>query len=337
MINVTTVLAPQCGAGAVFLEEKIMIITVTLNPAIDKTVNIQRLEAGGLNRIKHVETDIGGKGINVSKTIHQLGGQSIAVGFIAGSSGRLIEKLMKETGIMSDFIHIKGETRTNTKICEADGRVTELNEPGAEVTTEELNVLEGKILGYVDKDALVVLAGSAPVGVDTGIYARLIRGIHNKGGRVLMDADGELFAKGIEAIPDIIKPNREELQKYFGIECADASEELLKYAGKIMKKGIKNIAVSMGSKGAFFIGEDYCYKCPGLCVQALSTVGAGDAMVAAMAYSIDKGLDREEMIKYCMAASAGAVTTIGTKPPSKELVEILKTEVELISSPLFFV
>ncbi|MBO5486269.1 MAG: 1-phosphofructokinase, partial [Eubacterium sp.] len=139
-----------------------MIVTVTMNPAIDKTVDIERLEYGGLNRISHVEMDAGGKGINVSKTIHELGGESIVTGFIAGNTGKIIQNVMDEWQIKSDFVEVEGETRTNTKVYESTGSLTELNEPGPEIKEADLQQLLKKLEGYAKEDTLFVLAGSVP-------------------------------------------------------------------------------------------------------------------------------------------------------------------------------
>ena len=186
-----------------------MIVTVTMNPAIDKTVDIDQLECGGLNRIKHVELDAGGKGINVSKTIHELGGNSIATGFIAGNTGKVIQNVMEEWQIQNDFIEVSGETRTNTKVFEKSGELTELNEPGPVVSEADIQALLEKLDGYAAEGTLFVLAGSVPSGVEKDIYGKIIERVHRKGAKVLLDADGELFAKALEAKPDIIKPNRE--------------------------------------------------------------------------------------------------------------------------------
>lgn len=143
-----------------------MIITVTMNPAIDKTIDVERLERGGLNRITHVEVDAGGKGINVSKTIHQLGGESIAVGFLAGDAGRTIQNVLHEWGIKTDFIEVEGETRTNTKVFERTGELTELNEQGPEISAQDMEALLNKLEGYANENTLFVLAGSIPQGVE---------------------------------------------------------------------------------------------------------------------------------------------------------------------------
>ena len=191
-----------------------MIVTVTMNPAIDKTVEIGYLQQGGLNRISKVEYDAGGKGINVSKTICELGGKSIATGFLAGNAGRTIKNVLDEKGIQNDFVWIKGETRTNTKVFEENGMVTELNEPGAVPSADELKELIDKLEGYASKDTLFVLAGSVPNGMDKDIYAEIIDTVHKKDAAVFLDADGELFRSGLKAMPDIIKPNRLELEEY---------------------------------------------------------------------------------------------------------------------------
>ena len=306
-----------------------MIVTVTMNPAIDKTVEIERLRHGGLNRIQKVEYDAGGKGINVSKTIRELGGKSVAMGFLAGNSGKTIANVLGEKGIENDFVWVEGETRTNTKVYEKDGTLTELNEPGPAVTEAAVEKLLEKLEEYAGKDTLFVLSGSIPDGVPKDIYARITRRVHEKGSRVLVDADGELFRIALEARPDMIKPNRVELEELFGLAADACDEELWKAARSLQNHGIETIAVSMGKEGAmFFIGE-YQAKCPALSVKIHSTVGAGDAMVAALAYAWEQKNGKEEMVRMCMAVSAGAVMTVGTKPPSAELVETLKKQVEI--------
>lgn len=306
-----------------------MIVTVTMNPAIDKTVEIDHMERGGLNRIIRAEYDVGGKGINVSKTIYELGEKSIATGFIGGSAGATIKRFLEEKGIGTDFVEVDGETRTNTKVYEKTGELTELNELGPVITEEQMERLLKKLEGYASEETLFVLAGSVPRGVEKDIYAKITRLVHEKGAAVLMDADGELFTKALEAGPDIIKPNRVELEAYMNMDYRASEEELVHAGEKLLEKGIRKAAVSMGKSGALFLMDGYKIKCPGLSVKAHSTVGAGDAMVAALAYAWERKLTTEDTVKICMAASAGAVTTIGTKPPQRELVDELMGQVEI--------
>jgi 1-phosphofructokinase len=308
-----------------------MIITVTMNPAIDKTVELKNLERGSLNRLKNVITDVGGKGINVSKTIKALGGETIATGFIGGSGGRFIKKVLKEQGIKTDFVEIKNEVRTNLKVLEEGDVVTELNEPGPVVSKEEFIELEQKLLGYAKKGVIFILAGSVPEGIDKTVYGELITKLKKKGAEIFLDADGELFSYSLEAGPDYIKPNRAELQEYYHLNYRPDDKELIENGKELLKKGIRMVVISLGEKGALFLTKDKIIKCPGLKVEVHSTVGAGDAMVAALAYALNMGFVLEECVKLAMAASAGAVTTQGTKPPARDVVDQLIKKVEIIS------
>lgn len=306
-----------------------MIVTVTMNPAIDKTVDISYLEKGDLNRIKRVEVDAGGKGINVSKTIKALGGDSIAAGFIGGNSGGVIKNVLSELGITTDFVEVDGETRTNLKVVEDKGDVTELNEPGPRVSDEQLEELITRLEGYAAPDTLFVLAGSIPAGVPKDAYRIITERVHEKGAKVLLDADGELFSESLKASPDMLKPNRSELERHFEMDYRASEKELVKLGERLMDEGVFLAAISLGQMGALFLTKDKKYRCQGLKVKAHSTVGAGDAMVAAMAYGWDAKLPLEECIRICMGVSAGAVTTIGTKPPERKLVDELAAQAEL--------
>lgn len=307
-----------------------MIVTVTMNPAIDKTVDIGKFERGDLNRIKRVEIDAGGKGINVSKTIRELGGESIATGFVGGTSGTIIKQVLTDLGLKTDFVEVKGETRTNLKVVEETGEVTELNEPGPEVSKEQLNDLLNRLEGYANPDTLFVLAGSIPAGIPTDIYRKITEQVHQKGAKVLLDADGVLFSESLKGKPDMLKPNRSELERYYQMDYRASEQELVSMGEKLLDQGVSMAAISLGQMGAIFLTKGKRYRCPGLRVKAHSTVGAGDALVAAMAYSWDEKLPLETCIRLCMGASAGAVTSIGTKPPKRSLVDELVERVELL-------
>lgn len=306
-----------------------MIVTVTMNPAIDKTIEIDRLNRGNLNRIEKIEYDAGGKGINVSKTIHELGGESIATGFLGGNAGRVIEEVLDSRGIKHDFVWVEGETRTNTKVCEQDGTVTELNEKGPEITPEQLTNLLEKLDDLAADNVLFILAGSIPGNMEKDIYARIIERVHKKGAKVLLDADGELFRKGLEQKPDMIKPNQWETEELQGFSHGVSDKELINTAKKMQTDGIDTVVISLGKNGALFVCGNYVAKGMPLKVDVHSTVGAGDAMVAAMAYSFEKKMEPRETARLCMAVSAGAVMTVGTKQPEKQLVKQLMKQVIL--------
>lgn len=309
--------------------ERDMIITVTMNPAIDKTLVVDRLNPGGLNRISASIIDAGGKGINVSKTIRMLGGETIAAGFLGRSGSQVILDCLSDLDIRQDFILVEGETRVNTKVAEANGRVTELNETGPLIAREQMNQLFEKLLSYAAKDCLFVFAGNVPRGVDRDVYARLIKAVKDKGARVFLDAEGDLFQYGVEAAPDIVKPNHIELAQYFGCDYEPEEEELIGLGKRLLEKGIRLVVISRGKDGALFITKERVASCRSLPVKVQSTVGAGDAMVAGLCYGLQSGASDMEAYRLGMAAATGAVMTPGTKPPGMDLVEELRKQLEL--------
>ena len=307
-----------------------MIVTVTMNPAIDKTVDVETFVHGGLNRVKHIVMDAGGKGINVSKTIKALGGDSIATGFLGGNNGNTIVNMLASDEINAEFMTVEGETRINTKIVESDGTVTELNEAGPEISEEEQKMLVEQLLNYAKEGTWFVLSGSVPTGVSKSIYGDIIRKAHEKGAKVFLDADGELFTQSLAAKPDVIKPNREELEKYIGADHSLTEEELLNVGNEFLAQGIETVIISLGHEGALFLTKEQSLKCPAISIEVQSTVGAGDALVAAFTYGMDKGEDFEACAKLGIATSAGAVSTEGTKPPTRDKVDELIQLVKVI-------
>lgn len=306
-----------------------MIITVTLNPAIDKTAQVEQMVPNGLNRLNNIILDVGGKGINVSKAIKELGGDSICTGFVAGSNGKWIEEKLDSLGLEYKFRHVEGNTRINLKVLDRDMNLTELNDAGDEIHENDLRYLKEDLLEMVKPDDIVVLAGSVPAGVPTTIYQELITLLKEKGAKVVMDADGELFTNGIEAGPTLIKPNKYELCKYFGLNEDVTDVELVSHAKKLLYKGIDTVVISLGSKGAIFITNEETAYVPGLDIIAHSAVGAGDSMVGALTYGISEGLELIPLIKLAVATSAGAVMTKGTKAPNRSVVEMLMKEVQI--------
>jgi 1-phosphofructokinase len=207
--------------------------------------------------------------------------------------------------------------------------MTEINEPGILATPQEAKRLEEKLGELSAPGVIVVIAGSLCRGVEPDYYQRLVRAVHAGGGKAYLDADGEAFRLAVKEKPDFIKPNRFEITQYFGapgdLDLAGLKELCLRLASS----GIPRLALSMGKEGAMFINGSEALFAPGLKVDAHSSAGAGDSMMAAVALSDDTGLGWREACVLAMATSAGSVTTKGTKPPSRELVEKLKEQVKL--------
>ncbi len=314
-----------------------MIYTVTLNPAIDKTIVLKHFEKGTLNRVKNSLTNIGGKGINVSFVLKALGGESTALGLAGGENGRYIVQGLNKAHIENHFLETGKESHTNIKIMEGDGTLTELNEAGAGVDREVVEAFRALVRMHIESEDILVLSGSVPEGVPVTIYRDLTLLAHEKGARVILDADAELFSYGIEACPDVIKPNEEELRRYISIqrntEWKSISEnlQLREQIRQFLKHGIHQVILSKGKEGACFYeaGSALYTSCPALSVEVHSTVGAGDAMVAAWAYAMEQGLTGKDAIRLSMAASAAAASTPGTAPPAAQGIQELEGRVQL--------
>ena len=306
-----------------------MIVTVTLNPAVDKVMIINDFKAGSVNRVSEMMVEAGGKGINVSKAISSLGGVSKAMGILAGPSGTFIEKSLDSMNIASEFVYVKGETRTNVKISDPINKiVTDINEPGPIVSHDTIEKLSKLLFNALSKDDLLVLTGSTPQGVDVSIYKAWIEKAKASGIRCVLDADGELLKSGVEAGPFLVKPNTHELERLFGVQT-NSVDEVVELAKRLLAKGTEMIVVSRGEKGAIFVTNSWVAIVEGIKSTVRSTVGAGDAMVAALCYGIHEKLLPEEIIKLAVASGTAAVMNYGNQP-SKEDIDSIKKQINVI-------
>ncbi|MTI60378.1 MAG: 1-phosphofructokinase [Firmicutes bacterium] len=305
-----------------------MIKTVTLNPALDKTIILDEFRIGKVNRIKKVFRDAGGKGINVSKMIRNLGGQSIATGVLAGETGSFIKKELERMKINYDFIDSIGETRTNIKLIDlSTDTFTDINESGALLPPEKLLELKGLIFKDMGDGDLLVLAGSVPAGVSHHIYADWINKAKEIGAKTILDADGSLFKNGVKAGPTLIKPNNHELSAYFAKDMTDRGE-IIDFAVELFEYGVEKIMISLGSAGAIFLAGDKKIRIEPLSLDIKSTVGAGDAMVGALSLGIANELSLEEMAILSAAASSASLLNDGTEMGSKEQIMKLKSQIK---------
>ena len=304
-----------------------MIYTVTLNPALDKTVEIPGMALDTVNRITEMRTDPGGKGINVSKVIAKLGGESRAVGILGGESGKMLEKLLEGEPFATQFRFVEGQTRTNLKIIDREGHTnTDINEPGLTVTAAELDELLRELLAELRPGDIVVLAGSLPKGAPQDTYRTWTAACKKAGARVFLDADGALLAEGLKAAPYLIKPNDDELSRLAGRKL-ETIEELTAEGQKLLERGIERVVISLGGRGALYLRKGSTIYAEGLRVPVGSTVGAGDSVVAALAYAEAQGLSEEEAVRLSTAAGAANVMCSGTQAAEREAVEALLPKV----------
>ena len=306
-----------------------MIFTVTLTPALDKTVVIPGFSVGKVNRIKSMRLDAGGKGINVSKVLKTLGMESAATGILGGSTGAYIREQLQAMGIESDFVTVAENTRTNLKVIDDERRTnTDINEPGAPVSPETTAAVLEKLLARVRPGDRVVLAGKAPQGTPDTIFRDWIVRLKAAGAAVYLDADAGLLVQGASACPDMIKPNDEELSRLTGASF-DGLPAIAEAARALNRQGIRTVAVSLGGDGALFARDGRVLRAPGLRVPVGSTVGAGDSMMAAFCFGDERGDSFEETCRRSIAVSAAAVMQSGTQPPDPADIAALLEQVQL--------
>ncbi|MCL5959119.1 MAG: 1-phosphofructokinase [Chloroflexi bacterium] len=305
-----------------------MIITVTLNPAVDKTVELDELVPGETNRVSGVRTDPGGKGIDVSRVLRTLGTSSLAMGFVAGSMGRFVEASLNEAGILDDFIHTQGQTRTNVAIVERNKSITTLlSEAGPETDPQCFKLLKSKLAGRLDsKGNWVVCSGSIPPPLTHDAYAQLIELTEGHGGFAVLDADGEALSLGVAAKPYLIKPNRFELGHLVG-RTLSTFEDVLAAAQEVQRGGVQYVIASMGRRGAIGVTHDQAWKATPPAVKVQSTVGAGDSLLAGVIHSFSRGHSLQEGLRLGTACGAATALTAGTQLCYREDIDRLLPEV----------
>ncbi|QYR21842.1 1-phosphofructokinase [Paenibacillus sp. sptzw28] len=311
------------------MKNRLPVITVTMNPALDKTVTVEQLVHGGLNRIKELRTDAGGKGINVAKVLKHFSLDVAAAGLYAGYQGQILLAKLKSLGIQSLLLEAEGETRTNLKVIdEQTKQTTELNEPGFSADRDILEQFTAQFEAEAANASFVVLGGSLPPGVPPDFYKSLIEIANARGTKTILDADGEAFSHGIEAAPFAVKPNIHELESLFG-QTFTSEEEIVSAARTLIDKGIQYVAVSMGAKGSIILGKNEAVRAIPFPITPLSTVGAGDSMVAAMVYCFLHGKTLEDTARWTSAAGTVTASKPGTQVCTLEEVQAKLSAVQI--------
>lgn len=306
------------------------IITVTLNPALDKTVSVNEMVLGGLNRVIDIRVDAGGKGINVAKVLHSFGEEVITTGFIGGHNGAQLLQEMETLHIKHSFISIEEETRTNLKIVDQSTKeTTEVNEAGGKVTESEVQRFYQSFEKLLEDAAVLVLAGSLSPGLSVDIYKQLIELADKKGVRSILDAEGEAFVHGLEAKPAVIKPNIHELEGFLDRQLHSDSEIVSACHEIITTYGVESVVVSMGKEGSIFVNQSETLRITPFPIEPRSTVGAGDSMVAAIASSLRYERSFEDMARYACAAGTITASKSGTSVATLEEVQAKLNQVKV--------
>ncbi len=301
-----------------------MIVSVTLNPCVDRVVFVPGLRVGDTNRVERVETDAGGKGVNLSRVVAELGGRTIATGFLGGGTGAQIRHVLHSQGVHNSFVEAAGATRVNTSIESGDGPPTTLNEAGPTISEEEWHRLLAHCENLFHRADWVALGGSLPPGVPPDAFRTLGELARREGCRVLLDADGEAMRLGVQMRPDLIKPNLREAERLLGTALPDRSAAVS--AARDLRSMAENVIVSMGKDGAALATADGAWLGRSPQVESRSTIGSGDSMLGALLWALGEGSDWPEALRWGLAAGAATATTDGSEIARKPVVMLLYNE-----------
>lgn len=297
-----------------------MVYTVTFSPSLDYVVKVKDFVMGKTNRTEYERISPGGKGINVSTVLTNLGVESVALGFCGGFTGEALKNMLRTRGLKTDFIEADGLNRINVKLktdCE-----TEINGQGVNIGEDALNELYEKIGGIKEGDFLV-LAGTVPKTLPSDIYEKILAKVPRKVG-IVVDATGSLLRKVLHFRPFLIKPNKDELSELFSVKV-ESLEDVYEYASRLRDEGARNVIVSMGGDGAAIVteeGEKYFSEAPK--GKVVDTVGSGDSMVAGFLAGIIKGKDKHDAFLQGVAAGSASAFKEGLATEEEINIQLSK-------------
>lgn len=306
-----------------------MILTVTLNAAVDKTYTVPGFSLDHVHRPNGWRIVAGGKGINVARVLKELGAETKATGFLGGHNGAYIQDSLNREGIPSDFIWTEGESRVCIAILDPEAATqTELNEVGPQITETELDTFLAKYDQLVRGCELVALSGSVPPGVRAGIYVEMIAIARKHGVRALLDTSGECLREGLHGRPFLLKPNINELSAVMGISNPNLAQ-VAQAANKVAANDVQWVIASLGRAGSVICHEGQCWHANAPEVRTVSAVGSGDALLAAWAYALTRGLPVEEAARLGSAAGAANAMSFGAGVCSREDIYHLAEQVHV--------
>ena len=301
-----------------------MYYTITLNPAIDMLTKVENFELGKLNRTGESDYVIGGKGINISLLLNNIGKESKALGFIAGFTGNFIKEELKKKGIKSNFVETRGFTRINIKLT--TDTETEINSQSSKVAKENIKEFFDTLEELSDNDT-VFLSGNIIPGMDSDDFAAIAKKVREKGAKLVVDSNKDMVLDTLKYKPFIIKPNEFELGEMFGVKISN-TEEIAKYAKKLQEKGAENVLVSRGSKGAIlFTNEGDVFTANTATGKVISTIAAGDSMLAMFVAKYDETGDYRLSLQY--ASAAGGATSFSAGVGKKKLIDELLSQINV--------
>ncbi|KAF1010681.1 MAG: Tagatose-6-phosphate kinase [Pseudomonas fluorescens] len=304
------------------------ILSLTLNPALDLTVRLTHLEPGAVNRSEAMLTHAAGKGVNVAQVLADLGHQVTVGGFLGQDNPQAFEALIARRGFVDGFIRVPGETRSNIKIAEQDGRVTDINAPGPWVDAQAQQALLDQLSRIAPGHDVAVVAGSLPLGVDPQWFGGVVRHLKRLGLKVALDTSGEALRAGLEAGPWLVKPNTEELAQV--LDCVvHTPRQQAQAASRLQAQGVEHVVISQGAQGVNWFGPGIAWHAAPPRVEVASTVGAGDSLLAGMLHGLLQDDEPERTLRRATAIAAMAVMQIGFGIRDEAQLASLERGVEL--------
>ncbi len=306
-----------------------MISTVTCNPSVDKTLYVPKIDVHDTNRITKVEVDAGGKGVNCSRMLKELGSMTTAVTFLGGKTGEFVKHTLRNEGIDFQFVETATPTRTCIAIEEVENNPpTTFNEKGGPVTHKEIVDLLEIVKNICKESSYLAIGGSLPLGANPDIYNRFMQIAVTADCKVCLDTDGEPLAEGVKGKPFMIKPNRDEAERLLSTEF-ESKSDVARGAVELAKRGIELVVISLGKQGlvACYEGNVYDVAAPG--VEVKSTIGSGDSLVAGILSGLENGQGIEAALKLGAAAGAATAMTDGTEIGQREDIDKLLPEVTI--------
>jgi 1-phosphofructokinase len=301
-----------------------VIVTLTLNPSVDRTVEVETLARGEVMRALSVRVDPGGKGINVSRALATHGLPTRAVVTVGGAEGEHLVALLRDTGIEIVPVRIRGAIRSNITVVEPDGTTTKFNEPGAELSEDEFNAVFAAVKEAVESADWLVASGSLPPGTPAGVYADLVRSLSDSGTRVAIDTSGAALESVLAAGPALVKPNRDELAGVTGMHLLTIAD-VVEAACRLRDRGARSVLASLGADGAVLVDDDGAIYGQTPVVSPLSSVGAGDAMLAGFLAGGGAGA---KALTQGLAWGAAAVLQPGSGMPSPDDIDLASVRLE---------
>ncbi|HMS54860.1 MAG TPA: 1-phosphofructokinase family hexose kinase [Fimbriimonadaceae bacterium] len=310
-----------------------MILTVTLNPSIDRTLFVDGLKLGDTNRVVRTEVDAGGKGLNLSRVAAELGGTTLATGFLGAGPGQVIRSVLEAEGVAFRMTEVAESTRVNISVEAGDGPPTTLNERGPHISSDELNAFLSTFGACLEQfEGWVCLCGSVPPSVDKAIYRQLGLMAKSAGWKVFLDADGELLRNGLEAKPDLIKPNTHEASRLLGrtiVSDDDAFQAASELLGSLSDDGV--VVISQGKDGAVLVSEELRLKGISPSIEPCSTIGSGDSMIGGLLAALERGSPWDAAFRWGLAAGAATATTNGSEIARLGVVELLFDQARVVT------